>query len=92
MAKKTKEKKVKTVKPKEETVPIETIVEEKLVEEKPLPKKIRVLFSLANSTHSYTPGGSYEVGKDIPKETAASWLKNGVAIEDMSSEGPEETK
>ena len=94
MAKKTK--KTKAAKPKKEAVPIETtevvVIEEKPAEEKPLPKKIRVLISLASPSFSYTPGGSYEIGKDVPEETAASWLKNGVAVEDMSSEGPEETK
>ena len=85
MAKKTK--KTKADKPKKEAVPVKIVIEEK-----PLPKRIRVLFSLANPAHSYTPGGSYEVGKDISEETAASWLKYGVAVEDMSSEGPEETK
>ena len=90
MAKKTK--KTKADKPKKEAVPVEVIEEEKPIEKKPLPKRIRVLFSLANPAHSYTPGGSYEVGKDVSEETARSWLKHDVAVEDMSLEGPEETK
>lgn len=57
-----------------------------------LPKRIKVTMSLANARHSYIPGISYEVGRDVSEDTARAWLGCGVAIEDKSSEGPEETK
>jgi len=106
MAKAKTKKTVKPKKEKVEVAPVETVtihtpgvipvpaVEEKPPEKKKeyVPKKIRVLLSLANPTHTYEPSKPYEVGKDVSEETAKTWLKCGVAIEDKSLEGPEETK
>jgi len=84
-------------KPKEEAPEIKAEEEKKKKDKdkdkkKALPKRIRVLLSLANSRKSFISGKSYEVGMDVSEETARSWLDSGVAIEDKSLEGPKETK
>lgn len=57
-----------------------------------VPKRIRILMSLANAERAYTPGQSYEVGKDVSVESARNYLKNGLAEVDMAAQGPSETK
>jgi len=71
-----------------------TAVKKKAAKEEPLPKRIRVTMSLANQNHSYSAGKSYAVGKgkDVEPETARSWLKSGVAMEDKAIDKTPETK
>jgi len=55
------------------------------------PKRIKMLTSLAN-TRGFKMGASYDVPKDVPVETARSWIACGVAEEDKSLDGPPEVK
>lgn len=57
-----------------------------------VPKRIRILVSMATDERAYTPGQSYEVGKEVSIESAKNYLKNGLAEVDASAKGPSETK
>lgn len=59
---------------------------------KPVPKRIRINFSGANKTRSFTPGDKLRVPEDVPEDSARAWLASGKAFEDKSGEGPTETK
>jgi len=65
------------------------VVEAKLP---PVPKRIRMLVSLATAERAYLPGHSYEVGPDISEKSARNYLKGGLAEEDTSLPGAPETK
>lgn len=86
MAKNKKEK-------KEEKVLVRVLRESRPIDpDKPLPKRIRMLVSLATFERAYEPGHTYEVGKDLSEASARNYLKNGLAEEDTSLPGAPETK
>ena len=89
MAKKTKKTKTK--------VGIRKLEEKSMTKKKkaPLgrpPKRIRMLMSLANQDAAYIRGKAYDVPKEVPANTARSWIDSGAAEEDKSLPGPKETK
>lgn len=57
----------------------EKAIEVKKEEEGPPPKKIKMKISLANMRGSFERGHVYDVPRDVPEDTAKSWVGSGAA-------------
>lgn len=86
------EKKTKAEEDKEAPASVEKKVKKEAPPLAPVPKRIRILVSLATFERAYEPGHTYEVGKDLSEKSARNYLKNGLAEEDTSLPGAPETK